>query len=181
MADVLDFMAIHPFLTAFLLLLIFTPVPLMFWRRWSPLSSPDKLKKLGKQLGKIEKENAVLAQTIDDLKTDMQKRMDSVEKSLTLMTGTLGEVKRETGDIDKHVDELENKTEVAANKVESIKHQVDVDLGELRRIDDQIKDSVIRVDQTARQIEYVAHEVRDLEREVNGGSGRRRRDSVPLS
>jgi chromosome segregation ATPase len=146
---------------------------LRYWQKAQPFSVREKLKDLGDHITKIEKENDSLAQTIDDLKKDMVKRMDSVDASLTLLTGNVGEVKKETVVIEKHVDDLEAKTDVATKKVEDIRHQVDVDVSELRRIDSQ-KDSMSKVDQNAQQIKYLADEVRDLEHEVIGSSRKHR-------
>ena len=175
MGDILEFFAVYPVFLALIVIGLLAPFIFRYWQKMQPFSVREKLKELGEHITKIEKENDSLAQTIDDLKKDMLKRMDSVDTSLAQLTGNMGDVRKETTSIEKHVDDLEEKTVVATTKADAIKHQVEVDLGELRRIDGQIKDSLTRVDQNARQIEYLAHEVRDLEHEVNG-SGRKRRD-----
>jgi chromosome segregation ATPase len=175
MEGILELFSAYPIFLALIVIAMLSPFILRYWQKAQPFSVREKLKDLGDHITKIEKENDTLAQTIDDLKKDMVKRMDSVDASLTQLVGNVGEVKKETGEIEKHIDVVEVKADVAATKVEAIRHQVDVDLGELRRIDGQIKDSLTKVDQNARQIEYLAHEVRDLEHEVNG-SNRKRRD-----
>ncbi len=168
MSDFFDLLAAYPVFLVALVLIFLAPFLFRYWHKIHQHSPSEKYAALGEMIAKFEKENDSLAKTIDDLKKEMLKRMDGVEQSLAQLTGNVGEVRRETTDIEKHVDDLETKTTVATSKVEAIKHQVEVDLGELRRIDGQIKDSLLKVDQNARQIEYLAHEVRDLEHEVNG-------------
>ena len=51
--------------------------------------------------------------------------------------------------------------------VDTIQHRLDADVRELKRIEDQVKSSIIsRVDNGARHIDYLEREVLGLEREV---------------
>jgi chromosome segregation ATPase len=174
MEGILELFSAYPIFLALVVIALLAPFILRYWQKAQPFSVREKLKELGDHITKIEKENDTLAQTIDDLKKDMVKRMDSVDASLTQLTGNVGEVKKETINIEKHVDCIEEITDETTKKVDVIKHQVEVDLGELRRIDGQIKDSLNKVEQTAQQIKYLADEVHDLEHEVHGSSRKRR-------
>jgi chromosome segregation ATPase len=166
----------EPLLWLMIVLTVFTGVAVRYWS--NPLTEmvQEKLKSSDEQIAKLQKLSESLALTVHDLETRLQKQFDAVESKVTHLTGDVGNVIRETHDLDKHVGTLEVKADAAASKVDTIMHHVDVEVGELKRIDDQVKDSLGKVKTNAHHIQYLEDEVRSLVRELHVAPIRTRRD-----
>lgn len=113
---------------------------------------------------------------IADLDGKLSKQIDALNARLTQLGTDLSEIRRTTVGIDKHVDALESKSETVITKVDAVGHQVDMDVGELKRIDEHVKDSIGRAKGHALQIQNLEDEVRALERELSIPPPRMRRD-----
>jgi peptidoglycan hydrolase CwlO-like protein len=140
-------------------------------RYWSNVFvSPiqEKLKESGEQFAKLQKVSENLGHTIHNFEDKMQKQLGSFESAVSHLSCDVGKVRRETQDLEKHVNNLEAKADVTAAKIDAIKHQLDDEVCELKRIDDQIKDSMGKVDSNARQIDHLEHEVHYLGHELSG-------------
>jgi chromosome segregation ATPase len=159
-----------------ILMLVLTGIATRFWRNPLPSSLRVKLSESEAHVAKLQKLSEGLGRTIQNLETKMQKQLDAVESKVASLSSDVGAAIRETHDIEKHVGSLEAKTDVASTKVEAIKHQVDAEVGELKRIDDQIKDNMGKGKTNALHIQYLEDEVHGLERELSIPPIRVRRD-----
>ncbi len=137
-------------------------VGLTVWYWATTRSIKQRLKASREHVARLEKVSDSLKHTVRDLEDKLQKQLASIEATITQLGGTVGEAQRETHDVEKHIDVLETKTEVAATAVDTIKHQVDMDVGELKRIDEQVKNSISRIDRNARHIDRLEIEVHTL-------------------
>jgi chromosome segregation ATPase len=161
------------------LMIVVTVLTVFVARYWShpvTASVQQKLREAEDQVAKLQKAAEVFGRTVREIEAKFEKQIETISGKVAHLSGDVGEVRREAHDIDKHVDSLEMKTDVAATKVEAVKHQVDVEVGELKRIDDQVKDSLGKVKTNALHIQYLEDEVRGLARELSIVPVRARRD-----
>ncbi len=128
----------------------------------------EKLKESGEQLAKLQKVSENLGHTLHNFEDKMQKQVGSFESAVSHLSCDVGKVRREATDLGSHVNNLEAKADVTAQKIDAIKRQLDDEACELKRIDDQIKDSMGKADSNARQIDHLEHEVHVLGHELSG-------------
>jgi chromosome segregation ATPase len=161
------------------LMIVITFLTVFVARYWSnpvTASVQQKLREAEDQVTKLQKAAESFSRTVRDIEAKFEKQLEVVSNKVAHLSGDVGEVRRETHDIDKHVDSLEAKTEVAASKVDAVMHQVDVEVSELKRIDDQVKDNLGKVKTNTLHIQYLEDEVRGLARELSVIPVRTRRD-----
>lgn len=152
---------------ALIVMAALTVIASRFWRNPLTSSVKIKLKESEAQVAKLQKTAENLGRSIQNLESKMQKQLEAVEGKVAHISSDVGVAKREAHDIEKHVGTLEAKADVAVSKADAIKHQVEAEAGELKRIDDQIKDSMGKVKANAQHIKYLEDEVHDLERELS--------------
>ena len=149
-----------------ILMVILTGLGVRYWRNPLASSVHMKLKESEAQVAKLQKTSEHLTRTIQQLEVTFQKQFETVEGKVTRLGTDVGAVRKEAHDVDTHVGSLAAKTDVALTKVDAIKTQVEAEVSELKRIDDQVKDSLGKVKSNALQIRYLEDEVHGLEREL---------------
>jgi chromosome segregation ATPase len=127
-----------------------------YWR--TARSVKETVKKSGAQLASLQTMSERLGHTSRNLEGKMQ-RLESMESNVALLSGAVGDARREAHDVEKHVDSLATKSDIAATEVEAIRHRVDAGVSDLKRIDDEIKDKQGRSDRNARHIKRLEHDV----------------------
>ena len=149
-----------------LAIIVLTPFVYRFWRRFYAVSIRYRLRDLSDQLAKVETENTALAKNIEDMKSTLQRRLDADEGNLAVLSGNVTEVRRETDNIEKHIDDLEKMTGDTTTRIEGIKQLVDSELDEIKRIEVQVIDSVSKVDRNTHQIKKLKKEFHEIEHQV---------------
>jgi outer membrane protein OmpA-like peptidoglycan-associated protein/uncharacterized protein YoxC len=131
-----------------------------YWR--TARSIKETLKKSGEQVASLHTVFENLRHASHTLEGKMQ-RLESMESNVARLSGAVDTARREAHDVEKHVDSLATKSDIAATEVAAIKHRVDTGDADLKRIDDQIKDTTDRGDRAARHIKRLEHDVHDRE------------------
>lgn len=130
---------------------------------WSAARSVNERQRANRaQVAKLERSAETFKSTIQDLEGNLQKQLTSLEGTIAQLGGTISAAQRETLDAEKHIDLLESKTESATLTLEAIKRQVDVDVGELKRIEDEVRNNANRINQNTRHIDRLEVEVHSL-------------------
>ena len=166
MFNMMDVFYEEQILWALIVMIVLTALASRYWSHTFISPIQEKLKEHGEQIAKLHKVSENLGHTVHSFEGKVQKQLDSVECAVSHLGGDVGKVRREASDLEKHVNNLEAKADVTATKIDAVKQQVDEDVCELKRIDDQIKDGMGRVNNHARQIDHLEHEVHYLEHEL---------------
>jgi hypothetical protein len=148
------------------LMILLTMATVMTVKYWStPLTSviESKLRLNANHAAKLQTMFEHLGRTLQTFDDKIQKQIGAVDTKLGLLTRDVGSISRDAHEIEAHLVKLEVKTGVAETKLSTMQHQVDVDAGALKRIEDQIKNNSGAVENNTRQIDYLEHEVHDLE------------------
>lgn len=143
-----------------------------YWSNPLTTSLKSRLKDTEQEVVKLKKVSESLTVTIQDLQTKLQKQLETAEYKVTQLNGDLGEVRRETKEIDKQIDSVEAKIDLATTKIDSSTQQVNTEIIEIKHIDEQVKDNANKIKSNAHNIHDLEEQVRKLQRERNlNGNG----------
>ena len=121
-----------------------------------------KLAHSRQQIAQLENSAKSMEQTVRKLEEKAQRHLKSIEAKFVSLGTAVDDVKRETDEIECQVDTLEKKTADEVIVVDKIKHLVEVDAGDLKRIDDQVRCNSGSIERIGRHIEHLEIEVHGL-------------------
>lgn len=132
-------------------------------RYWMSVRSfYDNLAQGRERVIKLDKTLESLGLCVHELSDKMQRKFASVETGVATLSVAVGTARREAHDVEKHAGKLDTKSAVATAKAYAIRRQVDMEVGELKRISDQVNSTLSNLDRNTRQIDHLEHEVHNL-------------------
>lgn len=140
--------------------LMLVGLTILYWNATRSIGA--SLREGRQQVVGLETVSKNIEHAIHKIEEKMQRQLKSIEGKVAHLSTTVGELQHETSEIEKHVESLESKTSVEVGAVDTIKHQVDLDVTDLKRIDDQVRTNKNGIDRIARHIDHLEVEIHGL-------------------
>lgn len=166
------------FFGVILIMLLLTGIAARYWSQPVSASSQRRLTAHKEHTAKLHAAFEDLSRGLYGFEGKMRKQFEMLEGKLTSMSEDVDKTRRETHDIDKHVGRIEVKSAATTTKLDALKHQADLDAGELKRIGNQNQSTIGLVNQNAQLTDHITYDVHHIEHEAQNMKLRRMDEKV---